>query len=134
MHVASECRLHVELCLWVWSGVFNGRQYSVVGYYGVPRPVCTCFTVAAGDSSRLQAGTHRYPFTILLPPSAPSSFEGAVGHVRYTVEATMDRPRKSNHVSRSAFTVISLVDLNLESPELTVISRTCTYTQLNSSK
>ena len=72
-------------------------------------------TAAGGENVSLEAGTHRYPFMFFLPPTVPSSFEGEVGHVRYTVEATMERPRwRSNRVTRSAFTVISVVDLNLQ--------------------
>jgi len=55
-----------------------------------------------------------------MPSSAPSSFEGEVGYVRFTAEAQMERPWKFNHVTRSAFTVISLVDLNMEPPEFKV--------------
>jgi len=71
----------------------------------------------------LEAGTYRYPFTFPLPPNVPSSFEGEHGYVRYTVEAKIDRPWKFDHVSRSAFTVINHVDLNLEPFELRVNTR-----------
>jgi len=79
-----------------------------------------CFTAAGGDSVRLEAGTHSYPFTFTLPINAPSSFEGEYGYVRYTAEAKMDRPWKFDHVTRSAFTVISLVDCNLQPLEVIV--------------
>ena len=83
----------------------------------------------------MEAGSHRYPFTFTLPPTAPSSFESAardpnVGYVRYTAEATMDRPWKFNHVTRSAFTVISIVDLNMEPPEFRVNLASCFLTYL----
>ena len=70
----------------------------------------------------MEAGTHKYPFSFTLPPNVPSSFEGYYGHVRYTAKATMDRPWKFDHDTRSAFTVISLVDLNLEHPQFRVTS------------
>ena len=90
--------------------------------------ICKCytlivdiyFTAAEGDSVRLEAGTHRYPFRFSLPSNVPSSYEGEYGYVRYTAEAKMDRPWKFDHVTCSAFTVISLVDLNLEQPEFRV--------------
>jgi len=84
-----------------------------------------CFTAAEGDSIRLAAGTHRYPFTFSLPPNVPSSFEGEYGYVHYTAESTIKRPSKTNHVTRSAFTVIGLVDLNLEPLEFRVSCRVC---------
>ena len=46
--------------------------------------------------------------------------------MRYTAEAKMVRPLKSDHVTRSAFTVISLVDLNLEPAEFRVNAFTLT--------
>jgi len=75
---------------------------------------------AGGESIQLPGGNHRLPFTFTLPANVPSSFEGEVGSVRYTAEATMERPWKFNHTTRSAFTVISIVDLNMESPEFRV--------------
>jgi len=77
-------------------------------------------SAAGGESSQLDAGTHRYPFTFSLPPTVPSSFEGFSGSVRYTAEATMERPGKFDRNTRSAFTVISGVDLNLEPQEFKV--------------
>jgi hypothetical protein len=44
----------------------------------------------------------------------PSSFEGVNGSVRYIAQATIDRPWKFNHESRTAFSVINNLDLNLE--------------------
>jgi len=76
---------------------------------------------AGGKNARIQAGNHRLPFTFILPPTVPSSFESEVGYVRYTAEATMERPSKFNHVTRSAFTVINIVDLNMEPMEFMVI-------------
>ena len=75
---------------------------------------------AGGESLQLSAGSHRYPFTFNLPSNVPSSFEGEVGYVRYTAEAVMERPWKFNHVTRSAFTVISIVDLTMEPAEYKV--------------
>jgi len=80
---------------------------------------------AEGDTITLEAGRHRYPFEFRLPSNAPSSFEGAYGSVRYTVEARIDRPWKFDHVIRSAFTVISIVDLNQEPTHLKVNTRIC---------
>lgn len=66
-----------------------------------------------GAEIEIPVGTHIYPFTCLLPPTLPSSFEGEYGHVRYTVKVTLDRPWKFDQETKTAFTVLSPVDLNL---------------------
>ncbi|KAJ8303884.1 hypothetical protein KUTeg_017467, partial [Tegillarca granosa] len=67
-----------------------------------------------GHPDSLPAGRHTFPFSFLLPPNLPSSFEGAHGYVRYTVKATIDKPWKFDHDTKRPFTVICLLDLNLQ--------------------
>ncbi|XP_078052121.1 arrestin domain-containing protein 17-like [Augochlora pura] len=62
---------------------------------------------------RLSEGYHEYQFKFQLPSTIPSSFEHSHGYVRYTVKATIDRPWKFDHVCKVAFTVVSILDLNL---------------------
>jgi len=66
----------------------------------------------AGDQMVLSEGEHCFPFSTVLPTKLPSSFEGEFGHIRYTVKTVIDRPWKFDHEIKSAFTVISAVDLN----------------------
>jgi hypothetical protein len=66
-----------------------------------------------GDKMVLAEGEHCFPFSTLLPPKLPSSFEGKFGHIRYTVKVVIKRPWKFDHEIKSAFTVISPVDLNI---------------------
>jgi hypothetical protein len=68
--------------------------------------------VNSGETE-LPAGVHSYPFSCALPPQLPSSFEDTLGHIRYTIKVTLDRPWKFDQDSKLAFTVISPVDLNL---------------------
>jgi len=75
----------------------------------------------------MEAGSYKYPFSFTLPTNVPSSFEGQQGYVRYTAKATMDRPWKFDHVTRCAFTVISVLDLNLEQPQFKVASSIMLY-------
>lgn len=62
----------------------------------------------------LSEGQHEIPFEFDLPIDLPCSFEGQYGHVRYYVEAKLERsgiftPTKRK---RQYVTVLSLVDLN----------------------
>lgn len=69
---------------------------------------------ASGSEIQLPPGEHAYPFSCVLPPNLPSSFESDLGHVRYTVKATLDRPWKFDQEVKTAFTVVSPLDLNKE--------------------
>jgi sporulation-control protein spo0M len=62
----------------------------------------------------LPAGEHSFPFSMILPNDLPSSFEGQYVYVRYTVEATLDPLLKDDHEVKAAFTVLLLLDLNLD--------------------
>ncbi|XP_046860339.1 arrestin domain-containing protein 17-like [Xenia sp. Carnegie-2017] len=61
----------------------------------------------------ISAGDHAFPFHFEIPMShLPSSFEGKLGCIRYTLKAIMDRPWKSNYSSKSAITILEMVDIN----------------------
>nr|XP_031842250.1 arrestin domain-containing protein 17-like [Nomia melanderi] len=62
---------------------------------------------------KITEGYHEYPFEFLLPSNIPSSFEHNIGYVRYTIELVLQRPWKFDHKYKTAFTVISNLDLNL---------------------
>ncbi|XP_052278843.1 arrestin domain-containing protein 3-like isoform X1 [Dreissena polymorpha] len=66
----------------------------------------------SGQSTLLQAGRHTFPFSFLLPPNLPSSFEGSFGNVRYSLKGKIDRPWKFDHKTKKLFTVVSVLDLN----------------------
>ncbi|XP_067002669.2 arrestin domain-containing protein 2 isoform X2 [Anabrus simplex] len=69
---------------------------------------------ARGQDLTLPVERHIFPFSTVLPPGLPSSFEGKYGHVRYTIKVTLDRPWKFNHEAKAIFTVIQHLDLNTE--------------------
>ena len=86
--------------------------------------------VGMGKDNRLPPGQHIFPFSFTLPPNLPSSFEGGVGYVRYTVKGTIDKPWKFDHNTKRPFTVVALLDLNTQpnaavSLGLTDISNYC---------
>ena len=73
-----------------------------------------------GDGELHPAGTHQYTFVVPLPVTLPSSFEGEHGMVRYCCKATIDKPWKFDHETKTAFTVLSHLDLNREPDVLRV--------------
>jgi hypothetical protein len=85
------CDVYVKYCL------YNITYYAVSVFQKV-----------------LPAGEHSFPFSMILPDQLPSSFEGQYGYVRYTVEATIDQHLKDDHEVNATFTVLLLLDLNLD--------------------
>ncbi|GMT20091.1 hypothetical protein PFISCL1PPCAC_11388, partial [Pristionchus fissidentatus] len=70
------------------------------------------FTEDDGKDRILPSGLHEIPFSYTLPKSLPSSFEGDHGFVRYTCRAICERPWDFDIVSRTAFTVVGIEDIN----------------------
>ncbi|XP_047003362.1 arrestin domain-containing protein 17 [Schistocerca americana] len=71
------------------------------------------FNLVGGSGEMIiEPGEKIYPFSTHLPPNLPSSFEAEFGYVRYTVKAVLDRPWKFDQEVKSAFTVITPLDLN----------------------
>ncbi|KRT81933.1 hypothetical protein AMK59_5013 [Oryctes borbonicus] len=81
------------------------EEYFRIQYY--------CLGGKDNEATELPSGKHIYPFTCVLPPTLPSSFEGQYGHVRYTVKVVLDRPWKFDQETKAAFTVLSPFDLNM---------------------
>ena len=61
----------------------------------------------------LPPGLHILPFSLLLPPNLPSSYEGEYGNVRYFVKADIVRDWKWNHKVKQHIMVNGILDLNL---------------------
>ena len=67
----------------------------------------------SGAYPTIEPGEHSFPFHFQIPQrKLPSSFEGKFGFIRYWLKATMDRPWKSNYNSKSAVTILEVVDIN----------------------
>lgn len=60
----------------------------------------------------LELGHHDYPFSFQLPTDIPSTYEGQHGHIRYTLEASIQRSWKDDYTSIIPIEVRGLVDLN----------------------
>ncbi|XP_061172553.1 arrestin domain-containing protein 3-like [Saccostrea echinata] len=68
--------------------------------------------LSGGDEYSLPPGQHTFPFSFVLPPNLPSSFEGSTGHVRYIIKGTIDRPWRFDDHTVRAFSVLCALDLN----------------------
>ncbi|KAK9754050.1 Arrestin (or S-antigen), N-terminal domain [Popillia japonica] len=92
----------------------NGRtQYYQTSYYAQEEYFkMKYYCIGGQDTIILPPGTHIYPFSIVLPPNLPSSFEGMYGTIRYIAKFSLERPWKFNQETKTAFTVVSPYDLN----------------------
>ncbi|XP_065364949.1 arrestin domain-containing protein 17-like [Calliphora vicina] len=69
-------------------------------------------TTVRGEGT-MPAGTHTYPFQILLPLRCASSGEGRYGYIRYELILKINRPSRFDNEFSKPLTVIKLLDLNL---------------------
>ncbi|XP_055295698.1 arrestin domain-containing protein 17-like [Sitodiplosis mosellana] len=65
----------------------------------------------AGEIS-LEAGMHEYAFEFIMPSSVPSSIDGKIGHIKYTVRVVLDVPLWMSKVFKEEFTLIKALNLN----------------------
>lgn len=77
------------------------RKYLVGG-----REQCSLTT------TKMPSGMHTFDFHCDLPAALPTSCESSIGHVRYTVQVTIDRLLRGNKEFLQPFTVIKPLDLN----------------------
>jgi len=71
------------------------------------------------ESQQVAPGRYEFPFSFQLPSNLvlPTSFEGTIGYIRYSLTATIARSWKFNHTTKRAITVNEIVDINV--PQLT---------------
>ncbi|GJQ78381.1 hypothetical protein Trydic_g22207 [Trypoxylus dichotomus] len=65
-----------------------------------------------GESFELTAGEHNYKFEYNLPIGLPTSFDGPLGNVTYTITAVIDVPWDIDDDVQTKLQVISPIDLN----------------------
>ncbi|KAJ1521957.1 hypothetical protein ONE63_002288 [Megalurothrips usitatus] len=92
----------------------DGKHHTKYTHYSGHEMYCNneYYLVGNGGEMELPAGQYNYPFQYQVPITAPSSFEGVHGHIRYTAKAVMDRPWKIDNECKVAFTVVCPLDLN----------------------
>ncbi|XP_065224214.1 arrestin domain-containing protein 3-like [Planococcus citri] len=62
---------------------------------------------------KLAAGEHVYPFSVVLPIRAPTSFSSFYGEVSYYAKVKVDTQMAADKKERTEFTVINPLNLNL---------------------
>ncbi|XP_053673930.1 arrestin domain-containing protein 3-like [Anopheles nili] len=72
------------------------------------------------DPIELMPGRQIYKFTLQLPATLPTSFEGDYGYNRYTARVVLERPWKFDLTHKIAFTVVNQLNLNAISSPLNV--------------
>ncbi|XP_017053002.1 arrestin domain-containing protein 3 [Drosophila ficusphila] len=107
-----------------WSErVTTNRRRRRRTFYGREDYIASkTFLVGSNLSSQvsIEAGIHTYNFVCQIPTECPSSFEGTNGRVRYMTNVTLVRPWKFDQSYTRCFTVLKVMDLNLDSPLLRV--------------
>ena len=83
-----------------WASAFY-KFKAIIQYHSVP-----------DEETKHPAGYHIYPFSVTLPSTIPSSFEGRRGYIRYQCVAFIDRGWKGLLDCDLDFTVIRHLDLN----------------------
>ncbi|KAK3098191.1 hypothetical protein FSP39_017071 [Pinctada imbricata] len=92
------------------SGVFYGGQ-QVAGK--VILVVENDLKLRVGqDDYVFKPGSYEYPFSFVLPPNTPTSYESHIGRVRYVLKANIDRPWAFDTSMESYITVLTPLDLN----------------------
>ncbi|XP_014210214.1 arrestin domain-containing protein 17-like [Copidosoma floridanum] len=102
------------LTKWDSYGYFGGKVHYVFmsGHEKLLKHHFYAFGSESGPEIELPAGTHTYPFQYALPPNLPSSFKSDNGRIRYKIKAILNRPWRFNHKTKTAFTLVSHLDLN----------------------
>ncbi|XP_062597207.1 arrestin domain-containing protein 17-like [Saccostrea cucullata] len=96
------------------SGHYQTSTYSASEKYFEHSQPLFGEGMGMSDDNRLPPGQHAYPFSFQLPPNLPSTFEGEVGYVRYTIKGTIYKPWKFDYTTKRPFTVNALLDLNTQ--------------------
>ena len=73
------------------------------------------FINSEDENEMLAPGLYEFPFAFNLPPNLPPSFTSEKGVIRYVVVAILDRPAAANLVRKKAFSIHSILDLNMDS-------------------
>eukprot|EP00727_Mastigamoeba_balamuthi_P012918 m51a1_g8249 hypothetical protein (418) ;mRNA; r:137498-138933 len=79
---------------------------------------CLLWSPAPGAETVMPPGQYTMPFAFVLPRGLPASYTSPLGHVRYTLKATVDRPWRFDHKVYRCLSVLPVVDAN--APNLNV--------------
>ncbi|XP_073323389.1 arrestin domain-containing protein 3-like [Pagrus major] len=95
----------------------NRRHYSANLDFFKLKSVIVPENSVTGGGTKLQPGTHMYPFTCQLPQGDfPSSFHGVHGQITYTLTVGINRPW---HLSKDFVTELNFMNrIDINQPEL----------------
>lgn len=112
-----ECSGLAKVFFFIGRGKRRRKRESNEQYFSFR----SCLTETL-ESFDVPIGQNEYPFWFTLPANIPSSYESNEGNVRYTVCAVLKRSWKTDLKFKTAFTVNTIVDLNLN-PEAQVVGK-----------
>lgn len=89
----------------------DGSQPEPTHYSADETYVDTAWLLSGSSSLAMTAGNYQFPFQFQLPPKTPSSYEGANGHIRYSLIATIDN---FHCTANAVVTIVGVHDLNVD--------------------
>ncbi|KAH8335505.1 hypothetical protein KR074_003956 [Drosophila pseudoananassae] len=95
-----------------------GSEQSEYENKSWPGPLIYFYLLLDNNRHTIQAGVHNYNFACQLPYQCPSSFEGRHGCIRYIAKVLLVRPWKLDQAYTQGFTVLKMLDLNFDTPQL----------------
>lgn len=101
---------------WVTSS--NDRQSRNITYHQIVTFLSDNFDFLPNVKEHIiKKGVHEIPFTFQLPNDLPNSFKGSIGHIRYWIEAEIEKSLLSfNHETQTNIFISSSLKANMITP------------------
>ncbi|XP_065357341.1 arrestin domain-containing protein 17-like isoform X2 [Calliphora vicina] len=104
---------------WSEKGSQNNSDTTYWGQVDYMNTVTCLLAPNATDQAVLiEPGIHTFSFACHIPANCPSSYESIHGHIRYIIQVSLARPWKFDQTFTRGFTVLTIMNLNYDSPLL----------------